>query len=232
MHPIFLTSPIITAIIGLLVVFAACEQSHAALLSPSTNRLQQPPSPTPLPSTVPTTCSESQRARIHLQFLLSNTKKRGCSLQRGVPKTILVLADCSCFRRLLHSVPVLQKLQASFSLCLWVAAAGKSSAQPSATFFSAFFCGWKTYLPGCGRVGRICPVALSLLEKSHGDVGTPDTSWHAPSSSVLLNLTCQVPANKQVQAQVMPLRAVAPGTRHSACQHFSAGVLNRLLLMK
>lgn len=90
--------------------------------------------------------------------------------------------------------------------------------------FSAFFCGWKTYLPVGGRVGRIWPVAIFLLEKSHGDVGTLETSWSALSSRVFLNLTCEVPANKQGQIPVMPLWVVAPGTRHSVGLHFSTSV--------
>lgn len=48
-------------------------------------------------------------------------------------------------------------------------------------------------------------MALFLLEESHGDADTPENSWHVPGSRVFLTLTCQVPANRQVQAQGMPL---------------------------
>lgn len=78
------------------------------------------------------------------------------------------------------------------------------------------------YLPLLGRVERIWPMVLFLPE-SHGDGGIPVTSRCAPSLRVFLNLICQVSANKQGQIQVMPLRAVALGTYHSVCQHFSVG---------
>lgn len=48
-------------------------------------------------------------------------------------------------------------------------------------------------------------MALVLLEESHGDADTTETSWHVPTSRMFLTLTCKVPANKQVQTQGIPL---------------------------
>lgn len=225
MHPIFLTSPLITVIIGPLVVFATCKRSHEKTLAPAQTRSSShQPQHHFVPQCLPA-ATKSHRAHIHLQFLLGDTEKHGRNLRRCVPKTILTLPFCSHFRRFLCSAPLLQKLQPNFSLHLWVRGAWKSSARPSVTFFfQLFFCGWKTYLPVGSRVGRIWPVAIFLLEKSHGDVGTLETSWGALSSRVFLNLTCEVPANKQGQIPVMPLRVVAPGTCHSVGLHFSASV--------
>lgn len=174
---------------------------------------------------MPTSCSESQRARIY--FLLSDTEKHGHSLRGGVPKTVLVLPDCSRFRRLLHSAPVLQKLQPNFSLCLWVPVAGKPSAQPSMTFFSAFFVGGR-YLPVRGRVGRIWSVAFFLLEKSHGDAGTPETSWRAPSSKVFLNLACQKTGTDPGNATLSYASWHSPFNLPA----FFCGCMYRLFLMK
>lgn len=148
--------------------FCSLWAEPCSAFGPSTNTLQQPPAPTPLPSTVPTSCSKSQRARIHLHLLLSDAEKRGRSLRRGVPKTILVLPDCSLFRRLLCSAPVLQKLQPNFSLRLRVPVAGKSSAGPSVTFFFQLFFLWVEDTSSSAWQGQedltcgfICPGEIS-----------------------------------------------------------------------
>lgn len=130
-----------------------------------------------------------------------------------------MLLGCSHFRRLLYSEKYSQTSNYASGYHQ------QENLQPSLwwPWFSAFFCGCKTYLPVHSRVGGIWPVALVLLEESHWDADTPETSWHVPSSRVFLTLTCKVPANKQVQTQGIPLAQLWL-LAHSVCQHFPAGV--------
>lgn len=224
MHPIFLTSPIITAIIGPLVVFAACKQSHAMTVAPAQTRSSShQPRHRFIPQCLPAAPKLHRAISISSFFLVTlksvdviygDVCQRQFSCYQSVPiseGSSPQLLYCKSYSQTSHYTSGYQEHENLQPGLLW----------PS--FFS-FFCGWKTYLPVRGRVGRIWPVALFLLEKSHGDVGTLETSWSALSSRVFLNLTCEVRANKQGQIPVMPLRVVAPGARHSVGLHFSASV--------
>lgn len=216
MHPIFRTSPITTARMGQLVVFAACEQSRPCSTPAPAQTAPAATSPTPLPPAVLPSCSQSQGARTHLQFPLSNTGMPGCSSRRGAPKTIPVLPDGFHFRRLLHSALCCksccqtsryasgyQQKENLQSWLLWLS-------------FSVFVSGQRILHYTAGWIGY--DLWLYFFWSNLMAMQRPQR----PGSKlrVFWNLTCQGPANKLVKTQVTPLQVVSLVTCHAISQHF------------
>lgn len=144
MHPIFLTSPIITAIIGPLVVFAACKQwcwpqhKHApAATSPDTASFHGAYQLLPVAgSTSPSPVSSQEHRKAWAEFM-ERCAKHNSRATRLFP---------------FQKAPPLSSCTARVTAKLLATPLGTTSRKIFSPpfcdlFFSAFFCGWKTRLP-------------------------------------------------------------------------------------